>query len=47
MWQSTYAEIYFSKLYWPDFGESEIEIALHEFSVRQRKFGLVPNTVIT
>lgn len=46
MWQSTYAEIYFSKLYWPDFGESEIEVALHEFSVRQRKFGLVPDTVI-
>ena len=46
MWQSTYAEIYFSKLYWPDFGESEIEVALNEFSVRQRKFGLVPDTVI-
>ena len=45
MWQSTYAEIYFSKLYWPDFGEHEIDEALQEFAVRQRKFGLVPDIV--
>jgi len=39
LWQLSYAEMYFSKTYWPDFGREEFELALKEFQFRQRRFG--------
>lgn len=38
-WQSVYAELYFTKTLWPDFGVTEFEKALEEYSQRQRRFG--------
>jgi len=38
-WQSVYSELYFSKVYWPDFTEKEFEKALEEFANRKRRFG--------
>jgi|SRR6185369_23417 len=38
-WQSAYSELYFSKVYWPDFNEKEFEKALDEFEKRKRRFG--------
>ncbi|HZE87833.1 MAG TPA: polyprenyl diphosphate synthase [Methylomirabilota bacterium] len=38
-WQSVYSELYFPKVYWPDFTEKEFEKALEEFSRRKRRFG--------
>lgn len=38
-WQSAYAEYYFSPLYFPDFNESELMLALQDFANRKRRFG--------
>lgn len=40
LWQSAYAELYFSELLWPDFDELALASAVGEFSSRQRRFGL-------
>jgi len=39
IWQSVYAEYYFTPVFWPDFNKDDIENALQEFSQRQRRFG--------
>jgi len=39
LWQSAYAEMYFTKALWPDFDKTEIDKALIAFSKRQRRFG--------
>ena len=41
VWQSTYAEYYFTQKYWPDFDTGEVDAALVEFARRHRRFGLV------
>ena len=44
LWQCSYAELYFTKVLWPDFGEVDFKDALDAFKNRQRRFGLVsPN----
>jgi len=37
--QTTYAELYFSHVYWPDFNKKQFDLALEEFRKRQRRFG--------
>jgi undecaprenyl diphosphate synthase len=39
LWQSAYAELYFTDTPWPDFNHAEIEKALADFTRRQRRFG--------
>ncbi len=39
MYQSAYAELYFSDILWPDFNEIEFIKALIEFQSRNRRFG--------
>jgi undecaprenyl diphosphate synthase len=39
LWQSAYAELYFSDKLWPDFDRAELERALAAYSERQRRFG--------
>lgn len=39
IWQSAYAELYFTPVLWPDFGRDELEKALADFGRRQRRFG--------
>jgi undecaprenyl diphosphate synthase len=39
LWQLSYAEMYFPKVYWPDFKKEEFELALKEFQRRNRRFG--------
>ncbi|NMB70409.1 di-trans,poly-cis-decaprenylcistransferase [candidate division WWE3 bacterium] len=38
-WQAEYAELYFSKLYFPDFGPEQLKEAVADFSNRDRRFG--------
>jgi undecaprenyl diphosphate synthase len=46
IWQSAYAELYFTDTYWPDFGREDIDIALAEYGRRKRKFGgLLPEDI--
>lgn len=38
-WQSTYAELYFTPKYFPDFDSQELSYALADFADRSRRFG--------
>ena len=39
LWQSAYSEYYYTDVLWPDFGKSEIEKSIKEYSERIRRFG--------
>lgn len=39
LWQSAYAELYFSDKLWPDFDERDLDTALEDFAQRERRFG--------
>lgn len=39
LYQSAYAEYYFPKVYFPDFNETEFDLAIEEYLKRTRKFG--------
>ena len=39
LWQLSYAELYFTPTYWPDFSVDELEKIIGEYRGRQRKFG--------
>jgi undecaprenyl diphosphate synthase len=39
LWQSAYAEFYFTDILWPDFGRDEFMSAVREFEGRDRRFG--------
>ena len=41
LWECAYAELYFTPVLWPDFGEAELEEALAEYRRRDRRFGRV------
>ncbi len=42
LWETAYAELYFTRTMWPDFDEQELRAALHEFRGRERRFGGLP-----
>jgi len=46
LWESAYAELIFTDTMWPDFGEDDLEVALEEFSRRERRFGGVPTIML-
>ena len=39
IWQSVYAEFYFTPVFWPDFSEDDLKKAIDNFSRRKRRFG--------
>lgn len=41
LWQSSYAELYFPEVLWPDFGEEAFDKAMEEYARRERRYGLV------
>lgn len=43
LWESAYAELYFTPLPWPEFGRDALADAVAEFARRQRCFGGVPD----
>ena len=42
LWQLAYAEIWFTKVLWPDFGAPEFAVALADYASRERRFGARP-----
>lgn len=42
LWECAYAELYFTKVMWPDFDANELEAAVNEFQRRERRFGAIP-----
>lgn len=41
LWQNAYAEMYFPKLYWPDFDRKALYDAIEEYQKRCRRFGKI------
>ena len=39
LWQAAYAELFFSSVYWPDFGREPLREALEAYTARERRFG--------
>ncbi|UWZ82546.1 di-trans,poly-cis-decaprenylcistransferase [Occallatibacter riparius] len=46
LWESAYAELYFTDCMWPDFSPAELDAALAEFRHRERRFGAVPTAAV-
>jgi len=42
LWQFAYTELFFTDCYWPDFNEQQFQLALDDFTNRQRRFGKHP-----
>ncbi len=42
VWQASYAELYSTPVYWPEFGRAELLEAIRVFNARERRFGGVP-----
>lgn len=43
LWQIAYAEMYFTKVYWPDFHTKELYEAIYEYQNRHRRYGGLEN----
>jgi len=39
LWQSAYAELYFTETLWPDFTPESLRAALDDYAARERRFG--------
>jgi undecaprenyl diphosphate synthase len=41
LWQLAYAELYFTKVHWPDFSKEELIKAIEYYNTRNRRFGAI------
>jgi len=46
LWQAAYAELYFTPVLWPDFDSQAYQLALDDFSGRQRRFGKTAEQIV-
>jgi undecaprenyl diphosphate synthase len=46
LWEAAYAELVFTPVMWPDFGEPDLAAAVEEFHSRERRFGAVPKAAL-
>jgi len=42
LWESAYAELYFTDVPWPDFCEADLAAAVQAFAARDRRYGGIP-----
>jgi undecaprenyl diphosphate synthase len=47
LWESAYAELYFTKRMWPDFDAADLAAAVAEFHARDRRFGRIPEAAVS
>ncbi|MDQ2682296.1 MAG: polyprenyl diphosphate synthase [Chloroflexota bacterium] len=47
IWQAAFAELYFSPVFWPDFGPDELAEAVADYGRRERRFGHVSASLLT
>jgi undecaprenyl diphosphate synthase len=47
IWQAAFAELYFSPVFWPDFGPDQLAEAVAEYGRRERRFGHVSASLLT
>lgn len=45
LWQIAYAELYFTKVFWPDFRENEFYEAIVNYQHRERRFGMISEQI--
>ncbi|MBC8172305.1 MAG: isoprenyl transferase [Chitinophagales bacterium] len=45
LWQTAYAEFYFTKTLWPDFDKQELINAIYDYQNRERRFGKISEQV--
>jgi undecaprenyl diphosphate synthase len=43
LWESAYAELYFTDVPWPEFGEADLAAAVQSFAARDRRYGGILN----
>jgi len=43
LWESAYAELYFTPVLWPEFNARHLEEAVRDFHARERRFGGLPS----
>ena len=43
LWESAYAELYFTDVLWPDFTEADLAVAVEAFAARDRRYGGIPH----
>ena len=46
LWQLSYAELYFTPKFWPEFTSEELRLALADFATRQRRYGGVNDVLV-
>lgn len=46
LWECAYAELHFVDCLWPDFGATDFEAALAEYSIRERRFGRIGDATL-
>ena len=44
LWESAYAELYFTDVLWPDFSEADLALAVQAFADRDRRYGGIQST---
>ena len=45
LWQLSYAELFVSSVFWPDFNRTEVNKALEAFQQRERRFGRISEQI--
>ncbi len=45
LWQLAYTELYFTDVLWPDFNQDQLQLAIDDFSSRQRRFGMTSEQI--
>jgi undecaprenyl diphosphate synthase len=46
LWECAYAELVFTPVMWPDFGQADLAAAVGEFRSRERRFGSLPRAAL-
>ncbi|MDW3095211.1 MAG: isoprenyl transferase [Gammaproteobacteria bacterium] len=47
IWQMAYTEFYYTDVFWPEFDKQQFQLALEEYGLRKRKFGLTQEQIET
>ena len=47
LWQIAYAELYFTPVFWPEFGKEHLYQAIIDFQSRERRFGKTSEQIET
>lgn len=45
LWQVAYTELYFTPVFWPDFGKDELYKAILSYQNRERRFGMISEQI--